>query len=734
MFKIEKVNDWLRFWSLTLLLFGLIACGGGNSLSRDGTDDTTDDSSDESLTISLTITNASGESSNALSSGTPLTVTATVTDESGDPVADELIGFVISDDTLASFDTDVSSALTNSEGVATIGLVVGDSSGDGIVTATSNTSGDTATIGFSSAGSDQNNDEVASLKLYASSIQLSSGGEDEVELIAVAKNAQNVLLEGIDVSFSVDQDGALEITQSATEADGTARALLTTPDNAENRTITATATAGSLTSTVEISVVGTEVSISGTSSITVNAANTLTILLTDSEGDAIAGQTVTISAESGSLSSTEATTNADGVVTVTYTATSSGTDTITASALNSEDSFSVVIQEDEFTFTTVPSDDVALGDDATLVVTWLKDGSAYAGGSVTLTSSRGTISSSSTVTTDSSGEATFTISSNNAGVASLTASGVDSDSNEVTATTSFEFIATVAATLIADASPDIIGPDGDTSTITAVVRDADGNLVKGAVVNFNVSDVSTGSISPNQATTGSKGVATTIFTSGSVSSEDGITITATVADATSATDTISLTVGEQAFDVSIGTGSLIESPDNVTYLKEFAVFVSDSVGGPVSGIDLTASNTPVKYSLGGTYRKGYWLWDSTDEIWYSVTTANCSNEDVNGNGILDDGEDTNGDGELTPGLVGTVSFADDDSTDENGQATIELRYPREYGAWYDSLLTVYAQSTGSEAKENMQYSYGVAAEDLTDDASPPPNSPYGIGANCTDTE
>ncbi|MEC9334274.1 MAG: Ig-like domain-containing protein, partial [Pseudomonadota bacterium] len=157
-----------------------------------------------------------------------------------------------------------------------------------------------------------------------------------------------------------------------------------------------------------------------------------------------------------------------------------------------------------------------------------------------------------------------------------------------------EFIATTPHTLIADASPDIIGPDGQTSTISAVVRDVDGNLVKNSVVNFSVSDVSTGFVSPSQATTDSKGIATTVFTSGSVTSEDDVVITATVADDESIYDEIMLTVGARAFDIVIGTGNAIETPNTTSYLKRFAIFVSDSVGRPVSGVNLTASVTPVK--------------------------------------------------------------------------------------------------------------------------------------------
>ena len=127
----------------------------------------------------------------------------------------------------------------------------------------------------------------------------------------------------------------------------------------------------------------------------------------------------------------------------------------------------------------------------------------------------------------------------------------------VSALTQIEFIATEPDTLIADASPDILGPDGQTSTISAVVRDINGNLVKNSVVNFSVSDVSTGFVSPSQATTDSKGIATTVFTSGSVSSEDDVVVTASVADDSAIFDDVFLTVGSRAFDIVIGRVTLL---------------------------------------------------------------------------------------------------------------------------------------------------------------------------------
>lgn len=724
--------------SLTLFstLILLVACGGGGSVSRDG--DTGGNTGgggstpDPTISISMDVQDSNGNTDRNLTIDNPLTVIATVSNSDGEAVADTLVTFSLSNSELAVFSNDTGTARTNEEGVATISMTVGSLAGDGQITA-SIASGEEGSTTFSSSGSGGGSVQPATLQLFASTVQLPSSGSDSVELIALVKNEQSVLMEGVDVSFSVsnEADVELQLTQPTTAADGTARALLSTRNNATNREVTVTAQTSTLVQTVDIEIFGTEVTINGTSSIILNDSVDLTLRVQDSDGVAIPNQTVTVAAQTGTLSAGSVVTGTDGQASVTYTGTVSGEDVITASALNAETEFVISVQEDEFTFVNIPTDDIPLNTNETLTVRWNKDGGPFAGGNVSFTASRGTIVSGETGTTDASGEASFTISSTNAGLSSITATGEDADGNEVSARVEIEFVATVPDTIQADASPDLIGPDGQTSTITAIVRDVEGNLVKGAVVSFNVDDTSTGSISPSQATTDSNGVASTIFTSGSVTSEDAVVITAAINGMPAVSDTVTLTVGNRAFDVSIGTGNIVLSPDNATYLKEFSVFVTDSVGQPVQGVALTVSATPVKFANNGVYRKGAWVWNGT--VWQPVTSAVCANEDINANGILDMGEDTNNDGFLTPGIVGSVSFAGQNVTDENGQAIVEYRYPRGFAAWYEANIRIFAQSTGSEASANFYFRLSAAGDDLDDEAEVPPPSPFGTNTVCTDT-
>lgn len=689
------------------------------------------------IAVALTLQNAAGETDNSLSTNNALVAVATVTNSQGEPQADLLLTFSLSNDDLATFSNDTATALTNEDGVATIGMAVGSASGDGQVTATLPT-GESDSTTFSSTGSTIVSEEPASLELFADSIQLASSGSDEVELIALVKNEQSVLMEGVEVSFSAATgDGVeLQLIQPETAADGTARAVLTSQNDKSNRTITITAGAGSLTQTVDITIAGTEVTINGASSVILNNSVDYTIRVQDSDGTLILNQNVVLSAVNGSLSSTTVNTGANGQATVTYTASTSGQDTITASALNAETSFTVQVQQDEFNFVDLPEEEVPLGQSQTITVQWRQNNTPVVGRDVTFSASRGQIAGDATVATDANGQASIDISANNAGISAITASANDGSGNVlVSALTQIEFIATTPHTLIADASPDILGPDGQTSTISAVVRDVNGNLVKNSVINFTVSDVSTGFVSPSQATTDSKGIATTVFTSGSVSTLESVAITAFVADDQAIADQVTLTVGARAFDISLGTGNEIEEPTSTSYLKRFGVFVSDSAGQPVSGVNLTASVTPAKYVNNGEYRTGFWVYNDDESQWIAIVNQNCLTEDINDNGILDTtptDEDTNGDGMLTPGLVGTITFSNGNAvTDENGYAELEYRYPSSYAVWYDAVISVFGQSTGSEAQASMNYTLDISADDVTDEGAAPPANPFGVTDQCT---
>jgi hypothetical protein len=739
----------LRFRTLFgfLALLSLFSCGGGGSLSRD---DTTNGGTTGGGTVTVTrsitlaFTDVNGQPSTSLSESNPLTLTATVTDSNGDPVTSTLITYRFQPEGLADYGNDAGTASTDANGVATIQIIVGANSGAGEIVATLS-SGEEATTTFNSAGTILIGEQPASLDLFSSSIQLASSGSDEIELIALIKDANNVLLEGVDVTFSANAGASLQVTQATSAADGIARAILTTQNNAENRSIEVTARSGTFSEILNISVVGTGISVNGPPSVILGSNAEYTIFLSDSDGRGIANKMVQITSQNGNqFDSSELVTDEEGQVKVNYTANNSGIDMITASALNASGVLNISVQQDQFSFTNVTSEDIPLGDLSTLKLTWLKENAPLQNGAITLTTTRGTLTTGS-VTTDAEGNASFQISSNNAGRAVVSAQGKDTNGNIVNARADVEFIAKNVNNIILSASPNSIGPSGQKSTVTAVLRDAAGNLVKGKTVNFNADDVSGGEISPASAVTDSNGLASTVYTSLNVTKENGITITAKEPE--SGVDAVvNLTVANRAQFISIGTGNLIESPDETSYLKKFTVFVTDANSNPVSNVELTVTGTPVKYTdllepnaevgdpnyqvIRPAFYKGFWsAFPSIEdfEYWVAVRTIGCANEDVDSDGIEDPNENTNGDDGLTP--VNIVSIDGNVVTDENGQAIIELRYAKTFAAWGEIKITASTPVSGSESQASQFFTLSASSDDLRLDTTPPNNNPFGTGLN-----
>ena len=856
MVAFQNYSRVIRIGLVAFLSLFFVGCGGGGDISRDNSDG--GDTTTPTLQIAMAITNTnSGESSNQLSASTPLTISATVTNSSGNAVVDQLVTFSFSSPDLASFNPESGTGLTDSSGVANINILVGTIAGDGLVTATLS-SGETATIGFSSAGdftqevkvitlsviskvtglvdndlSSDNPlqvsanvvdsaglavvDEVitfsfseadlaffepatgtalttadgeaviditvgeqagagkviatlasgetaeigfvsagggtlvaetpASLDLFTSAIQLSSSGSEQIELIALVKNDQNILLDGVTVSFSATS-GELQISQGTTAADGTARAILSSQNNPENRTLTIAAEVGSLRKEVAIDVVGTGVRINGPASAILNDSAELTIVVADSDGNGIPNQQVTVGSSNGNgLSDTTPITDETGQLTINLTALNPGVDVISATALNATGTLNVSVQRDQFSFTDIPVAEIALNTPQPIGISWSREDVPFVGGQVTLSTTRGVLTSMSGQT-DGNGQLQVSVSSSNAGAATLLAQGIDTEGNVVNARADIEFIATEVDNILIEASPNSLGPDGQKSTITAVLRDPLGNLVKNKTVNFTADDVSGGTISPATVVTDSNGLASTVYTSNTVTSEDAITITATELDSGIQAAT-TLTVADRALFISLGTGNIIESPDDASYLKRFAVFVTDANSNPVSDVQLTISGTPAKYSdlldpnaslgdpnyqvIRAAFTKGYWTpFPSSDafEYWVPVQTIGCANEDIDDDAILDVGEDINGDGNLSPGNI--VAIDGIVTTDENGQALIELRYPKTYAAWVVVNITASTQVAGSESRVSQYYTLGASAEDLAIESTPPNVNPFGDGRNFID--
>lgn len=558
---------------------------------------------------------------------------------------------------------------------------------------------------------------ASTLILLASAPTLPSGASATttgVTLTAIVKDVNNNVLPNEVVTFSTSDSAELVVDNPAlTDDTGRVTATLNTGGDPRNRTITIRAASGALSETIDIQVIGTRLAISGPANIPSGTSTAYTVTLVDSEDRGISGATVTVSATTGSLVPTSLTTDSNGQATTSFTP-SAATSVLNASGLGVTAASLTVNAADEFEFILPAADgtEVDIGTSQTITVRWLRNSLPVAG-TINFTATRGTLSAPSMVT-DGAGEATVTIDSAQAGFSTIVATGSGS-STTPTVQRSIEFIAVTPASIVLQASPAVVAVN-QTSAITATVRDAAQNLVKNQTIDFSLDDPSSGTLSAPSAVTNSQGQATVQYQASSQSSaNDGVIITGTVRDFPLVpSDDALVTVGAKALDISIGTGAEIVSKDLATYQMPFSVTVTDSAGNPAPGATFTLSVRPLIYYKG--YRTG-------------LTAPPCDNEDVDYDGILDAGEDFNGNGALDPGNVPTVPATV--ALDTSGSGQFFLTYPKNFGQFLTVQIIGVATVAGTSGTEIRAITLAIDADE---EENLPQESPYGVAATCGDPD
>lgn len=595
---------------------------------------------------------------------------------------------------------------------------------------------------------------AGSVSLIVSNPELQSAGAagTEVTVTALVKTADNNAMAGVPVKFTADS-GALTIVDTVSDKNGQAKALLGTSGDRTNRKITLTTQAGGQTASGTVSVVGTSVASVGPASIAAGSTGDFTISVKDSANAAVAnvpisfasqkGNPVTVKS-SGGGTATAPLTNSRGQVVLTLSGAQSGNDTLSFSAQGSSTASTINVNASVLTVKIVD----ASGNPVTVTNTTTSCQRIAAHyevsgvpqtGTVNISTSRGRIYSdsacltllvSSSVSLTAGDSQPTYVKSDTAGIATVTAAVVGGPS----AQTNLEFVAalTASATISLQADPAVIGTNSGTgqseqSTLTAVVRDgtANNNYVKNAVVEFSiVNDKSGGALSnPSVVTTASNGSATVTFIAGTADTPtNGVTIQAKI-QGTSTTATANLTVTKKSLFITAGTGNILQAQTDTEYKKDFAVFVSDASGNPVSGVTITASMIPTRY------RKGTYVIATLPATgWAQSIIDTCGNEDANQNGILDAGEDFNNNGVLDPRIPLTVTSTG--TTDATGAATISILYPKDRGGWTEVKLTVRGSVTGTESiYTTTPFFLPVAGPDLTNTTSAPPGTPSPYGVN-----
>ncbi|HEI1905848.1 TPA: Ig-like domain-containing protein, partial [Escherichia coli] len=215
-------------------------------------------------------------------------------------------------------------------------------------------------------------------------------------------------------------------------------------------------------------------------------ANTLQVKVTDANGNALAGQTVSVLADNGATIAPTVTTQPDGTVEISVTSQTAGISTVTASINNSSLSRNVTFIADVSTakiadLVVIKDGSEADGSTANTLQVKVTDanGNTLAGQTVSvLAGNSATVTP--TVTTKPDGTVEISVTSQTAGISAVTASiNSSSQSRDVT------FIADVRTAKIAELEVirDNAVADGSTAnTLQVKVTDANGNALAGQTV------------------------------------------------------------------------------------------------------------------------------------------------------------------------------------------------------------------------------------------------------------
>lgn len=267
-------------------------------------------------------------------------------------------------------------------------------------------------------------------------------------------------------------------------------------------------------------------------------------------------------------------------------------------------------------------------------------------------------------------------------------------------------------------------------SLKATVKTSNNQVVGNAPVVFTIVNPTGGgeSISPVIAFTNETGVAETILTSGSLSSgNDGVVIRASIVGQTNITDSVKIVIGGVVGSISIGVGTTVTDFNSTTYSLPMSILVSDANGNSVPGAVVTLGTWPVKYNTGAWGANV--VYDNEGKVQtldppcrYYIT-GTFDNEDINRNLLLDEGEDLNHDGQLTPPNSAAGNLPAKVVTDDSGVANFNLVYLKMNGIWVETEISASTVVHGTETLSSVSFKLRVAVSDVCHLAPSPYDPP-----------
>ncbi|XIS71108.1 inverse autotransporter adhesin IatC [Escherichia coli] len=505
--------------------------------------------------------------------------------------------------------------ITEPDGTVEIS-VTSQTAGVSAVTATINSSSQSQNVTFIA---DVSTAKIADLVVIKDGSE--ADGSTANTLRARVTDAFGNTLGGQTVSVLAD-NGATVAPTVTTQPDGTVE-ISVTSQTAGTSTVTASIINSSLSQNVTfVADVSTAkiadlVVIKDGSEADGSTANTLQVKVTDAFGNALAGQTVSVMAGNGATVAPTVITEPDGTVEISVTSQTAGTSTVTASINNSSQSRDVTFIADvrtaQIASLEVTQDNaVADGAMANTLRARVTDafGNALAGQTVSVMAGNGATTAP-TVTTQPDGTVEISVTSQTAGISTVTAT-----INNSTLSQNVTFIADVRTAKIADLVVIKDGSEADGSTANTLrvkVTDAFGNTLAGQTVSV---------LGGNGATT-----APTVITG-----PDG-TVESSVTSQTAGISTVTATINNSSlsrnvtFIADVRTAqiaSLEVTQDNAVadgaMANTLRVKVTDAFGNVLAGqmVSVTAGNSATVASTVTTHP------DGTVEISVTSQTAGTS--------------------------------------------------------------------------------------------------------------
>mgnify|MGYP001791569613 FL=1 len=213
-----------------------------------------------------------------------------------------------------------------------------------------------------------------------------------------------------------------------------------------------------------------------------------------------------------------------------------------------------------------------------------------------------------------------------------------------------------------------------------------------------------------------------------------------------------LTVSGQPLSITLGENNLLARGNlSLTYIKNLVVQVVDSSGAPVPNALVSASVDVTHYGKGFGYNDPYYInslvtYFPTAPNISLINVAGqlnvndapvfgapgkrvwCMNEDLNRNGIQDPGEDINNNGIEPPKAEVIVSFVSGNTTAADGTLALQIQYPMEQATWLAYTVKVSTGVTGSQGTAQKSFITGYIVDDEA--TGPFRRPPYGVN-NCT---